>query len=370
MTACYLSDAALETSFRSRVVASTQPTACGKARSREALEDRTTLSESNPYDSPKRSQPRNNRRLLRQALTYGLALAIIAILAHGISAEQFLHALRAAKAWWFLLACLGSFAFWFLGDTVSLARLFTYFHVRTTFREMLSANTAQYFLQTINHVAGGTALAVFMRQNKGVPIVSSGCSMMFLGLIDFLVMGLTGLAAAVLVPRSLLASEWYYPAALTCGICLFVWFWLRGRPSWAILRRVYEAPSLASFRSAGISHYLKLMFIRALVFTGEAFMLYLQLRSFRVHVPLVQVLAFEPAELFLSALPITPAGLGILQAVLILGFHSYGSRATLLTMGLAISTMGIALRLPLGLGAAGSFNRDAARGQSTELIGA
>jgi uncharacterized membrane protein YbhN (UPF0104 family) len=327
------------------------------------------LSESNLYDSPKAFRLTKNRRWLRQALTHGLALAIIAVLAHGISAGQFLLVLRAANAQWFLLACLGSFAFWFLGDTVSLARLFTYFHVRTTFREMLSANTAQYFLQTINHVAGGTALALFMRRNKGVPIIASGCSMMFLGLIDFLVMGLTGLAAAILVPGSLLASEWYYPAGLTGGICLFVWFWLRGRPSWATLRKLYELPSLASFRSASLSHYFRLMVIRAVVFTGEAFMLYVQLRNFGVRVPLVQVLAFEPAELFLSALPITPAGLGILQAVLILGFHSYGSRATLLTMGLAISTMGITLRLPLGLGAAGSLAHEAIHIQAIEPVG-
>ena len=291
------------------------------------------------------------------------------VLAHGIPAKYFLRALRAANPWWFLLACVGSFAFWFLGDTLSLARIFTYFHVKTTFREMLSANVTQYFLQTINHVAGGTALALFMRRHKGIPVVSAGCSMMFLGLVDFLVMGVTGLAAAMLVPTSLLASGWYYPAAVTAGISLFAWFWMRGRPSWRILRRVYEVPSLASFRSARVSHYLRLMLIRALVFTGEAFMLYIQLGSFRVHVPLVQVLAFEPAELFLSALPSTPAGVGILLAVLILGFHHDGSRATLLTMGLAISTMGILVRLPLGLGAAGSFAREAMHIQQSGALG-
>jgi hypothetical protein len=39
-------------------------------------------------------------------------------------------------------------------------------------------------------------------------------------------------------------------------------------------------------------------------------------------------------------------------------------------MGLAISTMGIALRLPLGLGAAGSFAREAILIQGTEPVGA
>jgi uncharacterized membrane protein YbhN (UPF0104 family) len=224
---------------------------------------------------------------------------------------------------------------------------------------MLPATVAQYFLQSINHVAGGTALALFMRRYKGVPVLSSGCSLLFLGLVDFLVMAVSGLAAALLVPTSLLAKGWYYPAAASAGIVLFILLWLRGRPSGKILRWAYELPPLASFRSARPSHYVRLMVIRAVVFAGEAFMLYFQLHSFRVHVPLVQVLAFEPAELFLSALPITPAGLGVLQAVLIFGFHAYGSRASLLAMGLGISTMGILLRLPLGMGAAGSFAREA-----------
>jgi uncharacterized membrane protein YbhN (UPF0104 family) len=336
--------------------------------SRSKTEDRIAQTQAISSESQPTQQKRT--RWLRQAVTYSLAAAIIGVLAHGISGGQVTRALRAANPWYFLLACLGSFAFWFFGDTISLARLFTYFHVRTTFREMLRANLAQYFLQSINHVAGGTALALFMRRYKGVPVVLSGCSMMFLGLIDFLVMGLTGVAAAILVPTSLLAAGWYYPVVVTGAISLFIWFWLRGRPSWPVLRWVYELAPLASFRSARTSHYLRLMFIRTVVFTGEAFMLYFQLRSFKVHVPLIQVLAFEPAELFLSALPITPAGLGVLQAVLILGFHAYGSRATLLMMGLAISTMGIVLRLPLGLGAAGSFAREAVHMQRTEAVGA
>ncbi len=307
---------------------------------------------------------------LRRAVAYALAAAIIAFLARGISAGQFIRVLRAVNPWLFLLACLGSFLIWFLGDTVSLARLFTYFHVNTSFREMLPANTAQYFLQTINHVAGGTALAIFMRRSKGVPIVSAGFSMMFLGLIDFLVMGVSGLAAAMLVPTSWLASKWYYPAAVTAAIGSFVWFWMRGRPRWKMARRIYEWPCFESFRNARVSHYLRLMLIRALVFAGEAIMLFFQLRSFGVHVPLLQVLAFEPAELFLTALPITPAGLGVIPAVLIIGFHGYGSRATLLALGLAISTMGIALRLPLGFGAAGSFAREVKRVQRAEALGA
>ncbi|MDE3179018.1 MAG: flippase-like domain-containing protein [Acidobacteriota bacterium] len=297
---------------------------------------------------------------MREGLAYGLAIAIIVYLARGTSISQFESIIRQANPWWFLLACAGSFGFWFFGETVLYSKLFSYFHVNTSFREMLSANAAQYFLQAVNQVAGGAALIFFMRRRKGVPMFSGGATLVFLGLIDFLVMALMGLAAALLVPTSWLGPKWYYPAILAVGICMVALFWLRGRPSSAILRWIYDRPSLQSFRRARVSHYLRLILIRAVIFSAQGFALYFQLRSFGVHVPLIQVLAFEPAELFLSSLPITPAGLGVLQAVLILGFHSYGTRATILTVGLAISTMGIMMRLPLGLGAPGVFAREVA----------
>lgn len=308
------------------------------------------------------------RRWVREALAYALAAAIIVYLARGTPLGQFARILRHANPWLFLIACAGSFAVWFFGETYLYAKLFSYFHVPTSFREMLPANAAQYFLQAINQVAGGAALVLFMRRRKGVPVFAGGASLVFLGLVDVWLMSGAGLVAALLVRDSWLGPRWYYPAILTAGIGLVVLFWLRGRPASKILRWIYDRPSLLSFRQARPSHYLLLMLIRAPIFAAQAFALYFQLRSFGVHVPLIQVLAFEPAELFLSALPITPAGLGVLQAVLVLGFHAYGSRAAILTAGIAISMIGILLRLPLGIGAAGAFVRELRRAPNAPAV--
>ncbi|MGH9470192.1 MAG: lysylphosphatidylglycerol synthase transmembrane domain-containing protein [Terriglobia bacterium] len=315
-----------------------------------------------PVPEARRGAPpaeRGKSSWLRKAVAYGLAAAILVVLARGISLGDFARAVRNADLFWFVLACAGSFAVWFFGETLLYAKLFSYFHARTSFREMLPVNAAQYFLQVINQVAGGAALVLFMRRRKGIALFSGGATMIFLGLIDFLVMALMGVAAALLVPDSLLGKGWYYPVGGTLGVCLVAYFWLRGRPSSHLARWIYERPSLVSFRDARISHYLRLMLIRTPIFAAQGFLLYFQLRSFGIHAPMTQVLAFEPAELFLSAVPITPAGLGVLQAVLILGFHSYGSRAALLAAGIAISTMGVVFRLPLGFGAAGTLAREA-----------
>ncbi|MGH9355636.1 MAG: lysylphosphatidylglycerol synthase transmembrane domain-containing protein [Terriglobia bacterium] len=298
---------------------------------------------------------------VRRLLAYGLAASIIFFLARGIPLQQFASAIRHANAPLFLLACLGSLVFWFLGENILLSKLFSYFHTPTSFREMLPGNAAQYFLQAINQVAGGTALVLFMRRRKGVPLFSGGATMVFLALIDLQVMALMGLVAAILVPDSLLGHAWLYPAAMAAGLALVAWFWRRGRPSSVLARWVYDRPSLESFRQARLSHYVRLILIRAPIFVMQGVMLYVMLISFGTHVPFRQVMAFEPVELFLAALPITPAGLGVLQAALIFGFHAYGSRAILLTTGLAISTMGIILRLLLGLGSAGALARDLIR---------
>lgn len=307
------------------------------------------------------------RPWLRDLFAYGIAAAIIAYLARGISIRQFTGVLHHADPYLFLLACAGSFTAWFLGETYLYAKLFSYFHVSTSFREMLPANAAQYFLQAINQVAGGAALVLFMRRRKGVPVLAGGASLAFLGLVDVWLMSIAGLVAALLVPNSWLAAHWVYPVILTAGIGLVAIFWLRGRPASRLLRWLYDRPSLLSFREARPSHYLLLMLIRAPIFAAQAFALYFQLRSFGVHAPLIQVLAFEPAELFLSALPITPAGLGVLQAVLVLGFHAYGSRAAILAAGIAISIMGILMRLPLGFGAAGALAREIHRDSKTTV---
>lgn len=298
------------------------------------------------------------RKWARQALAYGVAAAIIAYLARGTSWLQFAAVLHQVNAWEFFAATAASFACWFLGDTLAYAWVFSYFHGETSFREMLPANAAHYFLQAVNSVAGGAALALLMSARKGVSLLSSGAALAFLGLVDLLVMAWSGLAVAFLVPHSWLAGERAYAALVTAGVTLIAWFWARGRPRGSVSRWLYDRPWLAIFRSARAAHYVQLGLLRAGVFALQGAILYFQLASFGVHVPFRQVMSFEPAELFLNSVPLTPSGLGVLQAVLVLGFREYGTRAALLSVGLTISIAGVLMRLPLGLFAAGSLARE------------
>lgn len=299
-----------------------------------------------------------NKTLVQNLAIYGVAAGIIWYLARDVPVVQLIHNLKMARLWIFLPACLGSFLIWFVGETFLFSRLFSYFHTKTSFREMLPANAAQYFLQLVNVIMAGTALVLFMHRRKGVPWLSGGCTMIFQTFIDFQILALMTLLGAAFEPRSIIRQGWYYAALALALMWLFAWFWKRGRPQWRPARWFYDRPSMMSFRQAGAAEYAKLILIRAPIFVGQGLMLFYQMVGFGIRAPLPNVMAYTPVVLVLGGLPITPVGLGPLQAVLVAGFSAFAGKANLLAMALAISFMNIVFRIPLGLGSAGTFARE------------
>ncbi|HEY2107012.1 MAG TPA: hypothetical protein VGH29_14540, partial [Candidatus Binataceae bacterium] len=171
-----------------------------------------------------------------------MAFAIIWYLARGMAPAQLLHNFSMANLWLFVPASLGSFMVWFGGETLLFACLFSYFHTRISFREMLPANAAQYFLQLVNSAMGGTALVMFMNRRKGVPWLAGGCTLIFQALLDFQIMAVMALTAAVLEPGSIIHRYWYLPATVLAGLLLNTCFWMRGRPGSRLGRWFYDRP--------------------------------------------------------------------------------------------------------------------------------
>jgi uncharacterized membrane protein YbhN (UPF0104 family) len=309
------------------------------------------------------------RWLLHTLGTYTLAFAIIWYLARDIQPGQLLHNFSMANLWMFVPASAGSFLVWFGGETLLFALLFSYFHTRITYREMLPANAAQYFLQLINSALAGTALVLFMNTRKGVPWLSGGCTLIFQALLDFQIMAAMALLAAILYPGSIIHRYWYYPAAVLAPLLLHTWFWMRGRPNWRMGQWYYDRPSMQSFRTAQPAHYFRLGTLRVAIFLAYGVMLYFQVRGFRVKIAPADVFAVLPAVLFFDGLPFTPVGLGPVQAILVTGLQSYASPARLLAMALSISFMTIVFQAPLGLGSAGAIAREVTSAATRGLLG-
>lgn len=299
-----------------------------------------------------------SRTATRNLFAYATAIAVVLFVARHTSIASLMGSLYHANLRLFIPVSIAAFGCWYLSETFLFAKLFGYFHGRTTFRELLLPNAAQYFLQIVNAVVAGGAMVFFIHRRKGVSWMAGMCTMLFQMFIDFQVLAWMALAATLLVRGSPLSLPWYYPALVLGTTWLVTLFWLRGRPRSRLGQWLYDRPSMSSFREARLYHYVTLMLIRAPIFIVQGLVLFLEMKSFRVQVPLDYVMAATPAILFLTSLPITPAGLGSEQAVLAIGFAAFAPRSALLALSLAISATSILFRMMLGIGAAGIFARE------------
>jgi hypothetical protein len=181
-----------------------------------------------------------------------VALFIIWCVARGVSLAHLLHSFSVANLWIFIPASFGSFAVWFVGETFLFAALFSYFHIRTSFREMLPANAAQYFLQLINTAVAGSALVMFMNRRKGVVWLTGGCTLIFQALLDLQIMAAMALIVAAVDPSALIRKFWHVPAIILTLLLLNTWFWSRGRPESGLGRWIYDRPVCLLFESLAL----------------------------------------------------------------------------------------------------------------------
>lgn len=287
------------------------------------------------------------RRVARALAGWAVAGAIIVWLARGIPFGTLAASLRQAQLALFLAVMLASFLGWFFGETLLFSRLFTYLQSSITWLEMLPMTATLYFTQVVNGALAGGVFTVLIHRRKGVHWLESGFTMLLLGLVDFQIMSLMALVAALLGRHSPLRYTWRYAAVALALSTAVAAFWLAGRPSLPVAAKLYDWKPMSGFRRARPIHYLKLAAIRTPIFLLQGLTLYLCLRSFDLHVPISYVLTLTPAILLVTALPITPIGIGSEQAAVVLGFQAYGPRATLLAMSLAMSALGLLLRLAL-----------------------
>jgi uncharacterized membrane protein YbhN (UPF0104 family) len=291
---------------------------------------------------------------------YAIAVALIWYAARGAHVADVLAALSKADVWLFVPVSFAGFLMWFFGETLLFARLFSYFHKPTRFRELLSANAAQYFLQLANVAVASAALIVFLNRRKGVSWSTAGLTLMFQGLLDFALLAALSLLAVCLGLNSPLTLAAPFAAAVLAAgtlVALSLRWW---RPKLRAAKWLYELPSLSTFRAARLSHYLRLSLIRVPIFLAEGLVLYGQLRSFHINISFVQATLFSPVALLVGSLPLAPAGLGTTQLVFVKGLARFAPGSDLLAASLAISFISLLWRLPLALVVVRSVARDQA----------
>ncbi len=301
---------------------------------------------------------------IQNLVAYSIAAAIVGYAARGISWSQVSDAGSHATLWVFVVASLGGFLCWFIGETVLLSRLFSYFHRRTGTLELLPTMAAVSFLQIVNSYVAGGALVLFLHSHKEAPWIKAVWTLMFQGFLDAAMLAALLLVAIALVPTSPIRPAFNYAAVVLAICCLIASFWLcwgRRLASSNWLRWIYDRPSMESFRVALPSQYVSLLSIKFLIVLGEGFALYGQLMSFHIGVPLAQTLAMTPFIVAIGNSPISPGGIGTTQLIFTLAFARFASKGDLFALSLAVTAFNIVIRIPMGLAMGAPLAEEAAQ---------
>lgn len=307
--------------------------------------------------------------LVQNLIAYAIAAAIVCYAARGVSWAQVVDATSHATLWIFVIASLGGFLVWFIGETVLYSRLFSYFHGPTGAIELLPTMAAVYFLQIVNSWVASGAFVLFLHTRKRAPWVMAGCTLLFQAYLDAMLLAALALFAIILVPTSPIRLGLSYAAGVLgagCLIASFFLLWGARLPTGNWLRWIYERPSMASFRVARPSQYIKLLGIRCLIVLGAGFALYGQFVSFHIGVSLAQTLALTPFIVAIGNSALSPGGIGTTQLVFTLAFARFASKDDLFALSLAVTVFNFIVRVPMGLAMAAPL-ADEAVGTESEF---
>jgi hypothetical protein len=295
--------------------------------------------------------PGGHRSLLHNVVAYTIAIAILWYIARGVSWGQIADAASHATLWLFISVSLAGFLCWFVGETFLYSYLFSFFHGQTRSFELLPTMGAMYFLQIVNSLIAGGALLLFMHTRKRVPWLTAGGTLLFQAYVDVMLLVTLSIFSIVVIPTSALRPGLYYALGVVvvgCFIGSFFLVWGARLSPNNPLRWIYAWPSMATFRLARPSQFIKLAAIKFLICLAAGLVLYGQFVSFHIAVPLAQAFALSPLVVAVGNSPFSPGGIGTTQMVFIFGFAGFAGKGDLFALSLAVSAFNLLVRIPMG----------------------
>lgn len=217
-------------------------------------------------------------------------------------------------------------------DCFALKHFISRFAAAITFRESWLVRGASYLLMILNYGAGQGAYAVYLKKTHGAPLAKTLGTIGFISVADALLVFTSALIASSLVPAMYQGLNLSRLAQVIVPLVyvfygMWVWFWkncdhpflVRGQ-RFRIIKWFISHDVFFIFREATLKDYLVLFMLRApllvIVLAGYRW----ALLSFQTNVSWQAIFTYNPIIMFISALPLTPAGFGTGQILTIAFF--------------------------------------------------
>lgn len=288
--------------------------------------------------------------IAKRLLPWVISLLIIAFLFWRIDYLKFLESLEMAEISVYIPLVVIFVFVWFFVETWNIMRLYQYFGHSVNYNTMLSIRGATFLLMIINYGLGAGAVAMYLKKLKGVSLLRSTGILFYYMVVESAGIALMAGAGFLLAGGSSGIQAWVF--YLASGLFIFYnveIIVLKYIPALGFLKRFVNSSIVLPVRESTFATYVKICSQRMFYFMTFVVFFYFAVRAFHMDIPLMTLLALVPIIFFVGNLPVTPFGLGTIQAAMLYFFKDYGTPANILAMSLVYTVSLMILRAMIGI---------------------
>ncbi|MDY6820608.1 MAG: lysylphosphatidylglycerol synthase domain-containing protein [Deferribacterota bacterium] len=297
-----------------------------------------------------------NITILSQVISWTIGLIIAVFLFLQVDINIIKEAFYKAYIIPFIIIICSFVLFWLFFETYNLYLLIKYYGYKTLYKDILILRSATYLLMLINYNLGIGGILLGLSIKHKINIANSTSIVALYSLTDIL-----SLSALTLISTAFICcytQKKVYIILLIISfllvlLLLFLYFiFHNSKLSKQFKNRI--AKKIISFISDELSKLkktdlLKIILLRMTYFLTFIIFFHFTLPLFHIHIPFIWLAALVPPIFFIGNLPITPAGIGTIQAAMLFFFKSFGQYEDILLFSICYTTFLLLTRLLLGL---------------------
>jgi uncharacterized membrane protein YbhN (UPF0104 family) len=306
-----------------------------------------------------------NLAILIQIFSWSFGLLIAALLITRIDINVLKQAFKEAELIPFIIL-IGFFSFfWMFCESYNLFIIIKKYAIKPSYYHITILRAVTYLLMLINYNLGIGGILAGLSYKHGLSIKNSTTIIIIYSIVDLLSLSLLTLASTTIaietMPSNIFKSLFYLSLFIIVMIvivylfCINIITFKKFLPIW-----VYKFVIIIKNEILEITKkdFLIFLSIRSFYFFTFALFFYFSIPLFHFYIPLVDIIALLPPIFFLGNLPITPAGIGTIQAAMLFFFKDYGDYAKILLYSLSYTTLLIIFRLIIGFMGLLFFNKN------------
>lgn len=278
------------------------------------------------------------------------ALIILAVEFYNIDLNFFMASLKSANLSLYIPLVIFFIFVWFFIESFNIQKLYGYFGYELQYKKMLEMRGSTFLLMIVNYGLGAGGIAMYMKKDRGVPLLRSTSILFYYMVVESSGIAFLAVAGFLLAGSSSKIPFW----VIYLSLYLFAFYileivFLKYIPPKGLLKKLISSRLVEPIRESTWRMFFGIFFQRIVYFMTFIIFFYFASRAFHMEIPLLALTALVPIIFFMGNIPVTPFGLGTIQAGMLYFFKDYGTEANILAMSIVYSVSLMFFRALIGL---------------------